>query len=192
MLKKAIVWGFFAAFAFGAGTNSFWLDLNSKDIEAGYERRDQLGSSSALHYGVDFLRAQDEFDDMNMLLGAHVTVVGYSPVPGLGFGLGFGGNFAWIDHGKSESNPVALPIKAAVYYTLPIAIHTTLSASYAIAPSSLCLVDCDRYNEFRLEASIEPMEGGMVVAGWRDIEYREDGNKYEFNQSFYVGVRISF
>ncbi|MDR3347968.1 MAG: YfaZ family protein [Helicobacteraceae bacterium] len=192
MLNKPFLWIACATLTFAQAQHSIWLDLNGNDLEGGYEQNSAVGSSSSLYYGADLLRAEDEYNDMNMLVGAHAVIIGSTPLRGLSVGVGLRGVFAWIDHGSDDTKPFALPIKALAIYTFPLEVHTSIMASFLFAPKSLSFNDADRFTEIRVEAAIEPIEGGMFFAGWREVEFEFGNYDYEFNEAAYFGIRMSF
>lgn len=186
---------FFALGALAFAEQSVWLNLNDKDIEGGYELNTQIGSQSKLFYGFEGLRAEDEFDEMQVAASAQALVIGATPLEGLSFALGFRATLAQIDL-ADDMTVFALPIKAGAIYAFPLSLQSHIGAFYSIAPKSLCFSDCDKYTEIRVELGIEPMEGGMIFAGWRKIEitpeHEKSRDKYEFNKAPYIGLRITF
>ncbi|MDR0746338.1 MAG: hypothetical protein LBE89_00405 [Helicobacteraceae bacterium] len=175
-----------------AAGQSVWIDLNGNDLEGGYELSSSLSSASAIYYGVEAIRAEDEYEESQFMVSALIWAVGATPIPGFSVGLGFKPLFAPIDLPKNY-NVGAISVRAGIIYTLPIVINTTIAAYYNIAPKALCISDCERYDEWRLEAALQPMDGGMIFAGFRNIDFKLDGGvKYEFNKAGYIGIRIIF
>ena len=191
-MKKLMIAALFPLALFSQ-ENLVSLNLNSTDLEAGFERNQPAGGTSRLYYGVEALNAEDEFEDTNVMISGHISVLGLTPVPGLAATIGFKGLVAPIKVGGKDYTLSALPVKVGVLYTLPLVIRSHISAHLAYAPKSLALSDCERYTETRFEAIMEPMEGGMLVLGWRKLEFKPDsGGTYEFNKSAYVGIRMMF
>ncbi|MDR3162613.1 MAG: hypothetical protein LBT81_01975 [Helicobacteraceae bacterium] len=175
-----------------AAGQSVWIDLNGNDLEGGYELSSSLSSASAVYYGIEAIRAEDEYEESQFMASALIWAVGATPIPGLSVGLGFKPFFALIDLPKNYTVS-AVSVRAGIIYTLPLVISTTVAAYYNIAPKALCISDCERYGEWRLEAALQPMDGGMIFAGFRDIDFKLDnGAKYEFNRTGYIGIRIIF
>ncbi|MDR2639197.1 MAG: hypothetical protein LBC09_05115 [Helicobacteraceae bacterium] len=176
-----------------AEKQSFMLNINDEDLQIGYEMISPIGAEAGLYYGVTALRGADEYDKMRLSGAFHINAIGLTPINGLAAKIGIKAAVAQIEQSDDKDvYPFATPIGVGLIYTLPVAIKTHLSAFYDIAPTALCFNECDRYTELRFEAGIEPIEGGMVFGGWRKIELREEGWKYDLNKAAYVGVRVSF
>ncbi|MDR0665599.1 MAG: hypothetical protein LBF86_08800 [Helicobacteraceae bacterium] len=191
-MKKSILF-MFCAIALFAQKQSFMLDVNDEDLEIGYELVSPIGADANLYYGATFLRGADEFDKMRMTGNFHINAIGLTPLNALAIKIGLKAVVSQIEQDDGDDGyPFAAPIGVGLIYTLPIAIKTHISAFYDIAPTALCFNECDRYSELRFEAGVEPIEGGMIFGGWRDLEWREKGWKYELNKAAYIGVRISF
>jgi hypothetical protein len=187
----------FALFILGATVlfaqkQSVLIDINDNDLEGGYELISPIGSDTNLYYGITISRLMDEFDKMRLLGNFHVDAIGATPFSGLSAKIGLKAVVASVERGAKDEYPFALPLEIGLIYTLPIALRTHIAAFYDIAPTALCFNDCDRFTELRFEAGIEPIEGGMLFVGWRKIELRDEGWKYELNKAAYIGVRVSF
>jgi hypothetical protein len=180
------------AIALLAQKQSFTLNINDEDLEGGYEMISPIGAEASLYYGVTVLRGADEYDKMRLSGAFHINAIGLTPLDGLAAKVGIKAVVAQIEQEGKDIYPFAAPIGVGLIYTLPIAVKTHISAFYDIAPTALCFSDCDRYSELRFEAGIEPIEGGMIFGGWRKIELRNEGWKYDLNKAAYIGVRISF
>lgn len=192
MLKKLLIIVSILPVMLLAKNNMVSLNINSSDIEIGYEKSKQISKSSRLYFGGEYLDAEDEFDKSQTQFSGHIKVIGNTPLRGLAAGIGFRGVIADIDS-KSSYTPIAIPVQAGVIYTLPLALKSHVSGFYSYAPSSLCLSDSEEFKELRIEAAIEPIEGGMVAVGYRKINYElEKGAEYELNKSVYVGFRLYF
>ncbi|HSR74489.1 MAG TPA: YfaZ family outer membrane protein [Sulfurovum sp.] len=106
-----------------------------------------------------------------------------------GLALGFGAKLVFTD------DFMALPLFAKAKYTLPLhdSIPTTsLSTSFAYAPSVLAFMDAERYTEFRVEADMEVITNIHLFTGYRNIHTKYDTHDKIFNNSFYGGMKLSF
>lgn len=177
-----------------AQDNLVSLNLNSTDLEAGYEKNRPVGGSSRLYYGIEALNAEDEFEKGHVMISAYASVLGLTPVPGLAATIGFKGLTAPVKAGGERLTLMALPVKVGALYTLPLVVRSHISGFIAYAPKSLALSDCESYTETRLEAIVEPMEGGMIVLGWRNLQFepKGGGSTYEFNRAGYLGIKMMF
>jgi len=171
--------------------NSIGLDINSDDVEilGSYNFNESMGYTGTTSYHVDFSYLHNDRDDLVTLgLSAGSAL---ESAPDLHFSFGFKLAFA--------EDFVALPLFAQVDYLLPLSNvipNTTVSASFAYAPSVLTFSDGDSYSEFRLETDMEVISNIHLFVGYRNIEtnyeifdYTVD---YTVSDSFYGGMKLSF
>jgi len=108
-------------------------------------------------------------------------------IEGLSAGLGIKAVFA--------DNYIALPLCMRVAYALPLidTIPTTsLFAKFAYAPSVLTFSDGETYREYRLGVDMELFPSTHIFAGYRNIDTDYDDESYNFNDSFYGGLKLTF
>lgn len=193
MLKKLIFLALVPAFVL-AKSNMVSLNLNDTDLEFALERSDSASNSSRMYYGVEFLKAEDEYDKDHNQISGHFSIIGNTPLRGLGVGIGFRAVVTQIKAGGKTYNPLAIPIQLGAIYTLPVVLKSHVSAFVSYAPESLCVNDCESFTEYRFEGAIEPIDGGMIVLGHRNIEYDIKSSKddYGFNKALYLGFRLYF
>ncbi|MDR1911519.1 MAG: hypothetical protein LBQ52_04125 [Helicobacteraceae bacterium] len=189
---RKILFFFVFALALFAQKQSIAIDVNNEDLEGSYELFSPIGEDANLYYGFTVLRGADEYDKMRVSGSFHIKAIGLTPLDGLAVGIGLKVAMAYTDDNEEDEYTFAAPLHVGAIYTLPIAVKTHIAALFDFAPTALCFNDCDRYTQLRFEAGIEPIEGGMIFGGWRKIELREEGWKYELNKAAYIGVRISF
>ncbi|NOR54985.1 MAG: hypothetical protein GQ531_02135 [Sulfurovum sp.] len=167
--------------------NSIGLDINSDDVEvlASYNFNETMGYTGGTEYHVDFSYLHNDLDDLVTLgLSAGSAL---EAAPDLHFSFGFQLAFA--------EDFVALPLFAKVAYLLPLSNNipnTTLSASFAYAPSVLTFSDGDTYSEFRTEADMEVISNIHIFLGYRNIETNYEFIDYTLSDSFYGGLKLSF
>jgi len=119
--------------------------------------------------------------------------------------VGFSGenNFQGIENltlalgikGILASDFLAFPIFTKTSYKLPLidTIPTTsLLMSFAYAPKVLSLRDAKRYVEWRIEADMEVIPNVHAFTGYRNIDTEYDNYDKTFNDSFYLGMKLSF
>jgi hypothetical protein len=184
--KKLILTTFLATGLVHAET-SIGIDINNEDIEIlGELNFNSLADySSGTTYILDVGYLYTDSD--------HLATVGFSGqntlqgVEGLTLSLGAKLTFA--------EDFIALPLMVKASYALPLidTIPTTsLAASFAYAPEVLTFVDGKTYSELRLEADMEIISNIHIFTGYRNIDTDYEYRDYNFNDSFYGGIKISF
>ena len=193
-MKKILIIALLFSAPLWARDNLVSLNLNSTDLELAYEHTRPLQGTSRSFLGLEFLSGDDEFDKSQYMISGYVTAMGLTPVPGLGATLGFKASATRARVGGSNENLLAIPVQLGVSYTLPIILRTHLQGSVGFAPKALTLGEAERYQEFRLKAVIEPMDGGMIYVGWRSLQFDFEGmdDNYKFNESVFVGIGMVF
>jgi len=119
--------------------------------------------------------------------------------------IGFSGenNFQGIENlilslgikGIVASDFLAFPIFTKASYKLPLIDEiptTSLIMSFAYAPKALSLRDARRYVEWRIEADMEIIPNVHAFTGYRNIDTEYDNYDKTFNNSFYLGMKLSF
>ena len=166
---------------------SIGIDINNEDVEI----LGELNFNSLADYssGTTYIL------DISYLYtdGDHLASVGFSgqnTLQGLeGLTLGFGAKLAFAE------DFMALPLMAKAIYALPFndSIPTTsLIGSFAYAPEVLTFLDGKTYSELRLEADMEIISNIHIFTGYRNIDTDYEAGDYNFNDSFYAGMKLSF
>ncbi len=166
---------------------SIGLDINNEDVEI----LGELNFNSLADYssGTTYIL------DVGYLYtdGDHLATVGFSgqnTLQGMeGLTLGFGAKLAFAE------DFMALPLMAKAIFALPFndSIPTTsLIGSFAYAPEVLTFLDGKTYSELRLEADMEVISNMHIFGGYRNIDTDYEYRDYNFNDSFYVGMKLSF
>jgi len=172
---------------FAQAQSSIGLDINSDDVEilGSYNFNESMGYTGTTSYHVDFSYLHNDRDDLVTLgLSAGSAL---EAAPDLHFAFGFKLAFA--------EDFVALPLFAQVDYLLPLPNsipNTTLSASFAYAPSVLTFSDGDNYSEFRTEADMEVISNIHIFMGYRNIETNYERRDYTLSDNWYGGLKLSF
>jgi len=186
--------------------NVLEININNDDLEVELAKMKAWSRNSQTFFGAGFLKSYDEDDVENLLYYATLTQVGYTDIRGFSFGIGFRGIYSELDEKANpikdeKKNTSALAARAKLLYTLPLRVKTIISATYNYAPKSLCFSnDLTAYREYRLEINAEPIDGGWLYAGLRDIEFEFDDDKvpatrdntYTLNHAGYVGFKLYF
>lgn len=177
-----------------AKDNMVSLNLNDSDIEFSYEKSKSASSSSRVYFGAEWLRGEDEFDKNHNQVSGHIRIIGNTPLAGLAVGIGFRAVGTSVKYGGKTYNPLVIPVQVGAIYTLPLVLKSHISAFGSYAPKSLSINDAEKFTEYRFEGAIEPMDGGMIVLGYRDIEYelKKGADDYELNKAVYIGFRLYF
>ena len=166
---------------------SIGIDINNEDVEI----LGELNFNSLADYssGTTYIL------DVSYLYtdGDHLGAVGFSgqnSLQGLeGLTLAFGAKVVFAE------DFMALPLMAKASYALPFidTIPTTsLIASFAYAPAVLTFLDGETYSELRLEADMEIISNIHIFGGYRNIDTDYEYRDYNFNDSFYAGMKLSF
>lgn len=185
-LKKLILTTLLATGLLHAET-SVGIDINDEDVE--------LLASINLNTLADYANGTTYILDVGYLHtdGDNMATVGFSGQNTLqgveGLTLAFGAKLIFAE------DFMAFPLMAKATYALPLidSIPTTsLAASFAYAPSILTFVDGETYSEFRLEADMEVISNIHIFTGYRNIDTDYEAGSYNFNDSFYAGMKLSF
>jgi hypothetical protein len=166
---------------------SLGLDINNEDVELLVELNFNTLTdySSGTTYILDASYLYADSDNL-----ATIGFSGQNTLQGVeGLTLSFGAKLAFAE------DFIALPLMAKANYALPFidTIPTTsLTASFAYAPSVLTFVDGETYSELRLEAGMEIISNTHIFAGYRNIDTDYKVRDYNLNDSFYGGIKLSF
>lgn len=167
--------------------NSIGLNINQKDVEASasikLERFVSPTSSTVYLLDASYINAN----------GDNLTSFGISGKNSLqttdGVYLAFGAKFV------TAKDYAALPLFARVDFVLPLdeAIpETTLGATLAYAPSVLSYFTGAKYQEFRIEATMEVIPNILLYTGYRTIDTEYKSYNKIFSQKLYGGLKLSF
>jgi len=166
---------------------SIGIDINNEDVEIlGELNFNSLADySSGTTYILDANYLHTDGDN----LGA-IGFSGQNTLQGAeGLTLAFGAKLAFAE------DFMALPLMAKAIYALPFndSIPTTsLTGSFAYAPEVLTFLDGKTYSELRLEADMEIISNIHIFGGYRNIDTDYKVGDYNFNDSFYAGMKLSF
>ena len=192
MLKK-LLFGTLLITGFLQAETSIGLDINDEDVELIGEINfnsltDYSSDTTFIISGTYLYAGANDNDD-----GEHLLTLGFSGqnslqgIEGLSVALGAKAVFA--------DSYMALPLFIRANYALPLidTIPTTsFFADLAYAPSVLTFSDGESYSEFRIGADMEVISNTHVFIGYRNIDTDYTSGDYNFNDSFYGGMKLSF
>lgn len=198
MLKKTLLLVSAASAAFALHNGS--ININDKDLEVALAL--DLGQFNATvepdmtFLGAKFLKSSDEHSSSKV--GAN----GYYELDflmkravnssGLYAGIGVKANFAKVN----DNSFVTIPLGIEAGFKLPLALPTTIGASVYYAPESLAFSDAESFLEYRLMGSIEVIERGSIIFGFRslDTNFKINATKeaLNYNKSGYAGFAFAF
>ncbi len=193
MIFKKILLSTFLLTAVIQAESSIGLNINNEDVEiSGQIDFNALADySSGTSYLISGSYLYSGANDHNN--GEHLFTVGFSgqnSLPGIeGLTVALGAKAVFSD------NFTALPLFVKANYALPLIDTipmTSLFAGFAYAPSVLTFSDGEDYSEFRIGADMEVISNTHVFVGYRNIDTDYSYGDYNFNDSFYGGLRIAF
>ena len=167
--------------------NTMGIDINKNDVElfASLNINTLANYADGTTYILDVNYLHSDNDNMSQ--------VGFSGqnnlqgIEGLTFALGLKGVLA--------SDFLAFPLFAKGIYDLPLidAIPTTsVALTFAYAPKVLSFRDTLSYLEWRLEVDMEVVPNVHAFTGYRNIDTEYDYRDKTFNDSVYLGMKLSF
>jgi hypothetical protein len=172
---------------------SIGLDINDEDVELigeiNFNSLADYSSDTVFILSGTYLYAGGNDNDD----GEHLLTLGFSGQNSLqgmeGLSVALGAKAVFAD------DYMALPLFIRANYALPLidTIPTTsFFADFAYAPSVLTFSDGESYTEFRIGADMEVISNTHIFVGYRNIDTDYTAGDYNFNDSFYGGMKLSF
>jgi hypothetical protein len=169
------------------------IDINDEDVELigelNFNALADYSSDTTFIIRANYLYAGDNDQDDR----EHLFSLGFSGQNNLqgmeGLSVALGAKAVFAD------SYMALPLFIRANYALPLidTIPTTsLFANFAYAPSVLTFNDGESYTEYRLGADMEIISNTHIFAGYRNIDTDYTHKDYNFNDSFYGGLKLNF
>jgi len=193
MFRKKILLATLLLTSFLQAETSVGLDINNEDVEligeVNFNSLADYSSGTTFVISGTYLYAGANDNDN----GESLFTLGFSGqnslqgIEGLSVALGAKAVFA--------DNYMALPLFVRANYALPLidTIPTTsFFADFAYAPAVLTFSDGETYTEFRIGADMEVIANTHVFVGYRNIDTDYTYRDYNFNDSFYGGLKLSF
>jgi len=195
MLKKIAITTILASTVLWA-ESGVGININEQDLEVegilDSRNLKSLQTSSTI-YQADFTFLND--NEHAQLYGAGIGAT--NKVAGVdGLELTLGAKFIGAEVGAE--NFTALPLSIKARYQLPPLMYNVppvaIEGKILYAPKALSFGDSEKYTEYRLSVDIEVIENVRIYAGYRNIKtgYKNFGNNYLFNNSFYGGLKFSY
>ncbi|MBD3790901.1 MAG: hypothetical protein IE918_01925 [Campylobacterales bacterium] len=187
MYFKKILLGSFLLGGVLSAQNAVSLNINNEDAElqTSLNFNDMIGYADGTSYTLDANYLHSDGDNLfGIGLSGENQLQG---VYGLRVGLGIKAVFA--------DEFAAVPFLAKAAYTLPLtdAIPTTtLEMSFAYAPEILSFNEAEDYTEFRTQLGMEVVPNIQLYTGYRNIDTDYKAVDHTFNESFYLGMKLSF
>lgn len=205
MLKKIslVLASVVSAFAM----HSAEININDKDLElvakidmGQYNHTIEPGTTFV---GISYLNAHDEHSADAQQDDNNTNVTSYLELnflmkreikdTGVFIGIGVKSNYTELD----GTAFMTIPLGLEVGYRVPVEVPVMLNAKVYYAPESLAFEDVDSFLEYRLDVSLELIERGSIIAGYRNIEtnYKvgiSDKYSINYNSSTYFGFRFDF
>lgn len=96
----------------------------------------------------------------------------------------------------SDYDYYALPIGVHADYVLPLglSIPFILGGRFYYAPEVLSWSDAKNYMEFEAHLDIQLIDRALITGGYRkiDTDFDVSGGDYNFNESWFVGIKFRF
>ena len=172
------------------------ININDKDLELGVNfdlgQVNDTVEPNTTFIGVRYLNGSDD--------NANTDISGYAEASflmkrevqdsGIIFGIGLKTNYTKVQ----GSSYVTIPLGLEAGYTLPVAVPVIFGAKVYYAPQSLAFSKAESFLEYRADVSIEVIEKGSVILGYRNIDTNIEtlNRDVNYNESFYFGFKFAF
>lgn len=176
------------------------LNINQKDLEAGLKfdvgQFNHNVEPQTMFVGMKMLipdrsNSSDTLSSLSPYFEANFMIMRPVGDAGLSLGVGFKLNYTQVDDKPFMSLPIGL--EASYELPFPDLIPMFVEANVYYAPEVLSFSDAKDYVEYRINYNIEMIQNVRLNVGYRNIDtnYFNIGRK-NYNDSFYLGVRIGF
>ncbi len=174
------------------------ININDKDLEIGAAF--DLGQFSdtvepdTTFVGFKYLNGAEENSnddlDTNGYYEANFVMRREVQDSGVTFGIGVKTNYTKV----ADEHFMTIPLGLELGYSVESQIPMHIGAKVYYAPESLSLSDADGYLEYRIDVSVEIIERGSVVLGYRNLDLKFDitDDSINYNSSAYFGFRFAF
>jgi len=199
MLKKLGLITLSAVSAFAM--HSAEININDKDLEV--SAKFDLGQFNdtiepdTTFAGITYLKGSEDNSDDDLdtsgYLEANFLMKREVQDSGITFGIGVKANYTSVDVGGDDLHFITIPLGLEVGYIVPTQMPIHIAAKAYYAPESLSISDADSFMEYRLDATIEMIERGSIVIGYRNLDLDFDNSSsVNYNSSAYFGFRFEF
>lgn len=201
MLKKLALLSLSGVAAFAMHT--FEININDKDL--GVSGKLDMGQyNQHIEPGTTFVGAKalkgstdhsDKKSDLNPYY--ELNFLKTRSVGGNGLELGMGVKANYTDN--DSASYMTIPLGLEAIYTVPghLAVPVVLSAKGYYAPEVLSMEDAKEYYEVVLNVRFEVIENGLIVLGYRDMNFGFQNaagstKRFNYNKSGYIGYKFAF
>lgn len=178
------------------------ININNKDLEIGAKfdlgQVNERIEPATTYIGINYINASDKYSDID---GEDANVSSFYEInflmkrevknSGVEIGIGIKANYTSLDE-----NFITLPLGIEVGYTVPVAVPIKFGVELYYAPESLAVTDVHSYLETRAHVSVELIEKGYIMAGYRNINTNlkvdSEAYKINYNSSVYFGFKFDF
>lgn len=201
MLKKLGLLSLSGVAAFAMHT--FEININDKDLGASgkldmgqYNQNVEPGTTFV---GAKALKGSTDHSDIKSGINPYfeLNFLKTRSVGGNGLELGMGVKANYT--GNDSASYVTIPLGLEAIYTVPgnLAVPVVLSAKGYYAPEVLSMEDAKEYYEVVLNARFEVIENGLIVIGYRDMNFGVQNaagstKRFHYNKSGYIGYKFAF
>jgi hypothetical protein len=177
------------------------LNLNNYDVEGKLDldmgQFNDAVEPNTVFFGARYLRGSHQHSDApskdHDLYDAHFFVQ-QSLSGNRALTLGLGTKLVYTS--ISDHDYYALPIGVHADYVLPLGLPVPfiLGGSFYYAPEVLSWSDAKNYMEFRTHLDIQLIDRALLTAGYRkiDTDFDVPGGDFNFNESWFVGIKFRF
>jgi len=166
--------------------NSVGIDANNDDVELfaslNFNTMASYADGTTYILDIGYLHASND----NMSQVGFSGQNNFQGIENLTFALGIKGVLA--------SDFLAFPLFAKGTYILPLIDTiptTTIASSFAYAPKVLSFRDARSYFEWRVEADMEVISNVHIFTGYRYMDTEHNNFHKTFNNSVYLGLKLS-
>jgi len=172
------------------------ININDKDLEL--SAKFDLGQFSntvepdTTYIGFSYINGHEDNSNVNVNSYVESNFLMKNEIENTGviFGIGVKANYTKINGDKF----ITIPLGLELGYSLPIQVPISLSTKLYFAPESLAFSRAKSFLEYRFDASVNVIEKGSLVLGYRNIDANIENRRgtQTYNQSLYFGFKFSF
>lgn len=176
------------------------ININDKDLEIGVKLdMGQYNSTiepDTTFVGFSYLKVSEEHAnpkvDTSGYYSASFLMKKEINNSGLFFGIGMKANYTLL----GDESFIAMPLGLEGSYKLPVNLPLMVSLRAYYAPESLSFSDAESFLETNFDVSLEIIDRGSLVAGYRkidtNIKVKMKSTDINYNKSGYFGFRFNF
>ncbi len=198
MLRKFSMLAISAASAFAM--HGAEININDKDLQVGLQldmgQYNPTVEPDTTFVGLSYLKVSDEHAnpkiDTSGYYSASFLMKKEINNSGLFFGIGMKANYTLL----GDESFIAVPLGLEGSLKLPVDLPLMISAGAYYAPESLAFSDAESFLETNFNVSLEIIDRGSLIAGYRkidtNIKVKGVSSNITYNKSGYFGFRFNF